>query len=511
MLRAPQADPCVWAVFPTHREACAALSLSAHLAPALEDDLEPFSKLKRLDLPLQPRTLVGSASSMVSEDYSLSSNPPSPRTSFRLGDWICRSPKCAAHNFGRNLTCIGCGCPRSPTNGSAASGNDTPPAQSPHHQQHFALQAPPRPQLSPRFASNNSMQQYPSNSTYGYPSPCASQQGYVQQPVVNLPAPSSPSTANIGMPAHPLLTPSGRAFARGGKVQNISRDPLSPCIMYWPDNEPFPEQGQIRPSGLMGIPQPPILNTGNRGPISHQPGDWICLKCNYLNWRRRKVCQTCLPYAEGNGDSISAAVQAERIALLTSVLTQTHISSPSTSPSPSYPPVGRSHSTAPAQPHRPFVNFSPPPAPRLPVHRSQSHNELGSQYNQGYPIYQTAPQRQYYPSPLHRSAEASPTDVYAPAPLLPSFLLQDVVHSPTLSPASTSSADLSFEEYEDSLPSSTRSTFSSGADSVNTSPLANIWRLDGEESKSLSGFHLASATSSRNSSVERLGLHVSSS
>ena len=23
--------------------------------------------------------------------------------------------------------------------------------------------------------------------------------------------------------------------------------------MYWPDNEPFPEQGQIRPSGLLGV------------------------------------------------------------------------------------------------------------------------------------------------------------------------------------------------------------------------------------------------------------------
>jgi hypothetical protein len=56
--------------------------------------------------------------------------------------------------------------------------------------------------------------------------------------------------------------------------------------MYWPDNEPFPEQGQIRPNGLVGISvclilavplfvlivraqQPPILNTGNKGPISH--------------------------------------------------------------------------------------------------------------------------------------------------------------------------------------------------------------------------------------------------
>ncbi|KAJ7468583.1 hypothetical protein FB451DRAFT_1368880 [Mycena latifolia] len=120
----------------------------------------------------------------------------------------------------------------------------------------FPLQSPPSYARAP--------QQYPAS----------------MQPVVNLPRPSSPlasPTANKTMSAHPLLTPSGRAFASGGKVQNISSDPLSPCIMYWPDNEPFPEQGQIRPSGLMGVPQ---------------PGDWICLKCNYLNWRRRKVCQT---------------------------------------------------------------------------------------------------------------------------------------------------------------------------------------------------------------------------
>ena len=48
---------------------------------------------------------------------------------------------------------------------------------------------------------------------------------------------------------YPLLTPSGRAISVGGRVQNVSSDPLAPCIMYWPDNEPLPEQGQIRPSG----------------------------------------------------------------------------------------------------------------------------------------------------------------------------------------------------------------------------------------------------------------------
>ena len=51
-----------------------------------------------------------------------------------------------------------------------------------------------------------------------------------------------------------ILTPSGRAFSVGGRVLDVSSDPLSPCIIFWPDNEPFPEQSQIRPSTLVGIP-----------------------------------------------------------------------------------------------------------------------------------------------------------------------------------------------------------------------------------------------------------------
>ncbi len=79
------------------------------------------------------------------------------------------------------------------------------------------------------------------------------------------------------------------------------------------------------------------MNTGNRGPIEHQPGDWICGRCHYLvstlppmswrhsysiaqNWRRRKVCATCYPYAEGNLDGVSPSVLAERVALLRGVL-----------------------------------------------------------------------------------------------------------------------------------------------------------------------------------------------
>jgi len=143
----------------------------------------------------------------------------------------------------RNLVCIGCGCPR--------NNNSMTPLQYP-----IPSQPGIRTVLSPRFTSQTS---------------------YSPQPLPGYPYPSSPSTTSspstplgtLQKPPHPLLTPSGRAFAIGGRVRNISNDPLSPCIMYWPDNEPLPEQGQIRPGGLAGVPHPPILNTGNRGPISH--------------------------------------------------------------------------------------------------------------------------------------------------------------------------------------------------------------------------------------------------
>lgn len=229
----------------------------------------------------------------------------------------------------RNLACIGCGCPRS-NNGNGSGSHQ--------HQQHQPSSNPPnaRAQPSPRFnaVSNNNnityystgpspsqnlqaqqqhlqaqqqphhhhsqQQQHPHQplqhyhqhlNVHQHASPAYSQtrpsSPFVSSPFVSSPAPL-PYVTHPPKSTHPLLTPSGRAFAIGGKVQNISSDPLNPCIMYWPDNEPFPEQGQIRPSSLAGIAvssiflmapptfftdyavqQPPILNTGNRGPISH--------------------------------------------------------------------------------------------------------------------------------------------------------------------------------------------------------------------------------------------------
>ncbi|KAF9451331.1 hypothetical protein P691DRAFT_663483 [Macrolepiota fuliginosa MF-IS2] len=571
----------VWAVFGTHDEACAALSLPGlpfAVATALESDLEPFHKLKRFvlrpSLPIPPFQLSSSPpsrlpihlprpspmlrvsashSSLLSpspaivieeprggstEYYTLSTNPPNPKTSFRLGDWICSSPNCAAHNFGRNLSCIGCGCPKS----SPTPSQQQQPQQP---QQLYSSSNNPMPRLaaSPRFSNS------PNRSTPTRPGMPANQPAYsttFAQPQSSRPMGYQPQVSGPPKTAHPLLTPSGRAFAIGGRVQNVSSDPLLPCIMWWPDNEPFPEQGQIRPNGLVGIPQPPILNTGNKGPISHQPGDWICKKCNYLNWRRRKVCQTCLPYAEGNGDSISAAVQAERIALLTSVLAQTELSPNSGEgnlipPPQQQQPLPRANSVTP--PHggrRPYLDIpesSPQPqagnrlTPQLQnriVHKSHSHNQLGTQYlahthiqsppmsvqyTASSPIYQTSGHRQ--PSPLYSTGPAKlqashsiSSLIETPAPLLPSFL-QDIVQSPSLSPTSTTttttSSELPFEdEYEEVMNS--RHTFprirgtsesrsiggsSDGGSSSSMMHPLSIWRLDGEESKNLLGFPLS--------------------
>jgi hypothetical protein len=194
----------------------------------------------------------------------------------------------------RNSTCIACRLPRS---GTGFSSPDV----------HLPASTAPRLPASPRFAgppataypsgplmyssqAPSAGAKVPSPLSFSAPAPPSSQ-------VSSMPSPPSSARSHGGppSPSYPLLTPSGRTFASGGKVQNVSSNPLMPCVMYWPDNEPFPEPGQIRPVASASIQHPPILNTGNRGPIEHQPGDWICQKCNYLNWRRRKVCQTCFP------------------------------------------------------------------------------------------------------------------------------------------------------------------------------------------------------------------------
>lgn len=38
-----------------------------------------------------------------------------------------------------------------------------------------------------------------------------------------------------------------------------------------------------------------------------QPGDWVCSSCGFVNWRRRRVCMRCFPFADSNEMSKSIA------------------------------------------------------------------------------------------------------------------------------------------------------------------------------------------------------------
>lgn len=178
--------------------------------------------------------------------------------------------------------------------------------------------------------------------------------------------------------------------------------------------------------------------------------------------------------AEGNSDSVSAALQAERIALLSSVFTQqAHIT---------LPPPNQAYVSQPMVP-RPFPSMPPPPSTspnqRLtfapygtPSTSMRANLAVNSQMaNQAFVrrtmstpdvpsisgniVYQTPTSPSTASPPIYSDEKAEA--IYA-GQLLPSFLKDEVkptcVRTPTsLSPSSTSSADLSFDEYEDDLPS----------------------------------------------------------
>ncbi|KAG8737721.1 hypothetical protein FRC10_007899 [Ceratobasidium sp. 414] len=375
----PGCESSIWGVFRTHDDACRVLRLDgAHgiaVSTALEDDLKPFSKLRRFDLqddvdsslhinfitpafgptsranqplldlpvlarasspspvlyssdefytrnsgfltPPTPTTALsscGSSSEGTSPPSStlslfgarhgeylphavpdvgfvMSTNPPSPRSSFKRGDWICATPQCATHNFGRNPACIVCAAPRP---------LDLAPKPASDYDRYFDQRAPlPLGPPPPRRCN-----------------PLALPLVTSLPPATTSPTQSFARTQPPRLPS--ILTPSGRAFARGGRIRDVSTVASSPLVIFWPDNEPLPLPCQIRPPFSPGS-HPPIMNTGNKGPVEHQPGDWYCGKCSYMNWRRRKVCQTCYPFADGNADGVSPAVQAERINALAQI------------------------------------------------------------------------------------------------------------------------------------------------------------------------------------------------
>ncbi|TFY81082.1 hypothetical protein EWM64_g2935 [Hericium alpestre] len=125
-----------------------------------------------------------------------------------------------------------------------------------------------------------------------------------------------------------------------------------------------------------------------------------------------------------------------------------------------------------------------------PMHRARSqmdmnaaYADMGPIYQTSAPLYSTAPQRYPPQVTLHAPSPAS-------GPLLPAFL-QDMFQPPSLSPASTSSADISADDYTTS-PTSLHGTQTQlherqvprkGSGSSLNIAKGSIWRMDGEESR----------------------------
>ncbi|KAJ8508818.1 hypothetical protein ONZ45_g8945 [Pleurotus djamor] len=386
-----------------------------------------------------PSTSTTPALGALDDQYTLSSNPPNPKNSFRYGDWICRVNGCSAHNFGRNVVCIGlqqypqfhscCSDERhivvgregEPSRGddldhkpqlrleyelervnSETTGvgevteafyhpslifisfdyvislrrpllvvvavffaNAFTPLSNPDSRERITVTVVCVPvQLELRLKLQRGW--FGLGWEEGIPAPFAAPLPFPfrfgidlnvrrgsagRRWAVPLPPPDAPARSSSFLafsfspsPQPPsttssLLSPDQPAPLFRSiiylivNVVNVSiDDDDTPPHTLWTGicarracAECLKESvGAIRPPlNLHHAPPtnttqsndvnggvaplagnlPPILNTGNKGPIVNQPGDWICGV-----------------YAEGNGDSISAAVQAERMALLTEVL-----------------------------------------------------------------------------------------------------------------------------------------------------------------------------------------------
>ncbi|SCV73103.1 BQ2448_7028 [Microbotryum intermedium] len=153
----------------------------------------------------------------------------------------------------------------------------------------------------------------------------------------------------------------------------------------------IPRLGQLAPAESTSANQAPIINTGNVGPMQRQQGDWTC-ECGFVNWRRRKICLRCFPFAHdlansitihrshslNNGSNTSTEINS------TPVYAPTHPPSRSLpmlstiaaqdvlQPSPAYTPIpssGSAHAMLPSLTSynsSPFNRISPPPPPPMP-------------------------------------------------------------------------------------------------------------------------------------------------
>ncbi|GAA5913530.1 hypothetical protein JCM5296_007579 [Sporobolomyces johnsonii] len=211
-------------------------------------------------------------------------------------------------------------------------------------------------------------------------------------------APPPPPPASFPFAARPCYVAPGPESSAPSQCPLLSPEEAAHIAAL--HNGRIPTSQQMAPPTQppsYGLP-PPIVNTGNQGPMVVQAGDWRCGTCSFVNWRRRKICMRCFPFANDVGSSFAA--QNQRAAYLAGApMPQQHLHSrPRQHPHPHHP-----HS------HHPSLQL-PLPSPGPP--RSSS---LGARppfvKAHSFPNLPLAPQMQapeahmlesYFSAPHHR-------------------------------------------------------------------------------------------------------------
>ncbi|GAA5872755.1 hypothetical protein JCM1840_004509 [Sporobolomyces johnsonii] len=168
------------------------------------------------------------------------------------------------------------------------------PSPSPSRSTFLAVPVPPRGQVLPASA--------PSASYYPSASPAAVPRAVSPAPYEQ--ASSGLSTSSTA--AYPLSPTDTDRIAKlhNGRIPTLEQ--LAPPEVAHPCS------------------QQPIVNTGNQGPMVVQVGDWRCGVCSFVNWRRRKICLRCFPFANDIGNILT--IQSQRAA---------HLAGPISSSAPS--------------------------------------------------------------------------------------------------------------------------------------------------------------------------------
>jgi len=155
---------------------------------------------------------------------------------FRAGDWKCGAEGCGYHNFAKNVSCLRCGASRAQAAliADSTGGLSTPASMS----SMGSIYSTPSHHTSDSHGSSVfSSGQYPPSS--GYPTPLG--------PANALPSQNYPPLGAGGYSGH---------------------------------------QGMGNNIGGMG------MGSGRGGP-QMESGDWTCLSCGYVNFRRRNNCLRC--------------------------------------------------------------------------------------------------------------------------------------------------------------------------------------------------------------------------